>query len=52
MEKIIRLDLSNIKDLIKSETIKEKMENNGWAFIETKQVGVDVFESKYSKNEN
>lgn len=47
--KIIKLDLSNIKDFKKSETIKERMENNGWAFIETKQTGTDTFESKYIK---
>ena len=48
--KIIKLDLSNIKDFIKSETIKEKMENKGWAFIETKQTGLDKFESIYIKD--
>ena len=47
--KIIKLDLSNIKDFIKSEKLTEKMENNGWGLIETKQTGVDTFESKYAK---
>jgi hypothetical protein len=45
----IKLDLSNIKDFKKSETLKERMERAGWAFVKTVQTGVDTFESTYQK---
>lgn len=48
--KIIKLDLSNLKDFKKAENIKAKLENEGWAFQGTKQTGIDTFESKYIKN--
>lgn len=47
--KTIKLDLSNLKDFKKSETLKERMEAKGWAFVKTIQTGVDTFESVYQK---
>lgn len=49
--KTIKVNYSDLKNIKKAETLKERLENKGFNLIDTRQIGFDIFLLSYSNYE-